>query len=117
MPMLAQEVMRRTAEVIEFRNGASLEIATNDARLIRGRSAIAVLGSECVYWKTDENAASSDEEVVAAAEPSMAMCPDGVWYCLAPVLIERRGKCTASTKNFTATMTATTFVGLHPRGS
>ena len=43
------------------RNGASLEISTNDARLVRGRSAIAVLGSEASHWKTDEFAASSDE--------------------------------------------------------
>ena len=57
-------------------NGASLEISTNDARLVRGRSAIAVLGSEASHWRTDEHAASSDEEVVGAAEPSMAMCPD-----------------------------------------
>jgi hypothetical protein len=75
--MLAQEITRQTGELTEFRNGASLEIATNDARLVRGRSAIAVLGSECCHWKTDEHAASSDEEVVGAAEPSMAMCPDG----------------------------------------
>jgi hypothetical protein len=76
-PLLAREVVRSTAGLIEFRNGASLEIATNDARLVRGRSAIAVLGSECCHWRTDEYAASSDEEVVGAAEPSMAMCPDG----------------------------------------
>jgi hypothetical protein len=76
-PLLAQEVTRSTGEVIEFKNGASLEIATNDARLVRGRSAIAVLGSECCHWKTAEHASSSDEEVVGAAEPSMAMCPDG----------------------------------------
>jgi hypothetical protein len=54
-----------------------LEVATNDARLIRGRSAVAVLGSECCYWRTDEHSSSNDEEVVAAAEPSMSMCPDG----------------------------------------
>jgi hypothetical protein len=76
-PLLAQEITRSTGEVIEFRNGSSLEIATNDARLVRGRSAVAVLGSECCHWRTDEHAASSDEEVVGAAEPSMAMCPDG----------------------------------------
>ena len=56
-PMLAPEVTRQTGEVIEFRNGASLEIATNDARLVRGRSAIAVFGSECCHWRTDEHAA------------------------------------------------------------
>lgn len=47
-PLLAAEVVRQTDEVIEFRNAASLEIATNDARLVRGRSAIAVTGiPEC----------------------------------------------------------------------
>jgi hypothetical protein len=76
-PLLAPEVTRQTGEVIEFKNGASLEIATNDARLVRGRSANAVLGSEASHWKTDSFAASSDEEVVGAAEPSMAMCGDG----------------------------------------
>ena len=76
-PLLDQEITRSTGDVTEFRNGSSLEIATNDARLVRGRSAIAVLGSECCHWRTDEHAASSDEEVVGAAEPSMAMCPDG----------------------------------------
>ena len=91
MPMLAQEVIRRTDEVIEFRNDASLEIATNDARLVRGRSAIAVLGSECAYWKTDEYSASSDEEVVAAAEPSMAMCPDGGIVLLGSSVNRKKG--------------------------
>src|SRR5262249_56875609 len=40
-PLLAAEVTRSTGEVTEFRNGASLEIAANHARLVRGRSAIA----------------------------------------------------------------------------
>ena len=80
-----------TGEIVEFRNGASLEIATNDARLVRGRSAIAVLGSECCHWKTDEHAASSDEEVVGAAEPSMAMCPDGGLLLLGSSVHRKRG--------------------------
>jgi hypothetical protein len=90
-PLLAAEVTRNTGEVTEFRNGASLEISTNDARLVRGRSAIAVLGSECCHWKTDEHAASSDEEVVGAAEPSMAMCPDGGLLMLGSSVYRKRG--------------------------
>ena len=90
-PLLAREVIRTTGEVTEFKNGASLEIATNDARLVRGRSAIAVLGSECCHWKTSELAASSDEEVVGAAEPSMAMCPDGGLLMLGSSVYRRRG--------------------------
>lgn len=90
-PLVAKEVTRNTGEVTEFRNGASLEISTNDARLVRGRSAIAVLGSECCHWRTDEHAASSDEEVVGAAEPSMAMCPDGGLLMLGSSVHRRKG--------------------------
>jgi hypothetical protein len=90
-PLLAAEVTRSTGEVTEFRNGSSLEIATNDARLVRGRSAIAVLGSECCHWRTDEHAASSDEEVVGAAEPSMAMCPDGGLLLLGSSVHRKKG--------------------------
>jgi hypothetical protein len=58
---------------------------------VRGRSAIAVLGSECCHWKTDEHAASSDEEVVGAAEPSMAMCPDGGLLLLGSSVHRKKG--------------------------
>jgi hypothetical protein len=91
VPLLRAEVVRSTGEVTEFRNGASLEIATNDARLVRGRSAIAVLGSECAHWRTEEHAASSDEEVVGAAEPSMAMCHDGGLLLLGSSVYRKRG--------------------------
>ena len=90
-PLLAREVVRSTDEVVEFKNGASLEIITNNAGLVRGRSAIAVLGSECCHWRTDESAASSDEEVVGAAEPSMAMCPGGGLLMLGSSVYRRRG--------------------------
>jgi hypothetical protein len=90
-PLLEREVKRQTRDLIEFKNGASLEVSTNDARLVRGRSAIAVLGSECCHWKTDEFSASSDEEVVSAAEPSMAMCPDGGILMLGSSVHRKRG--------------------------
>ena len=90
-PLLAAEVTRQTNDVIEFRNGGSLEIVTNSAALVRGRSAIAVLGSECAHWKTDEFSSSSDEEVVGAAEPSMAMCPDGGILMLGSSVHRKRG--------------------------
>ena len=88
---LTKQTVRQTDDVIDFKNGSSLEIVTNDARLIRGRSAIAVLGSECCHWRTDEQSASSDEEVVGAAEPSMAMCPDGGLLMLASSVYRKRG--------------------------
>jgi hypothetical protein len=91
-PMLAPMVARVTDEAIEFQNGAALEIMTNDARLVRGRSAIGVLGSESCYWR-DEDSASSDAEVVGAAEPSLAMCPDGGVLILGSSVYRKRGYC------------------------
>jgi hypothetical protein len=90
-PLLAAEVVRQTDEIVEFRNGGSLEIITNSAALVRGRSAVAILGSECCSWRTDEHSASSDEEVVAAAEPSMAMCVDGGLLLLGSSVYRKRG--------------------------
>jgi hypothetical protein len=90
-PLLKKEVTRTTGEITEFRNGASLEISSNDVGLVRGRSAIAVLGSECCFWKSDEKSASSDEEVVAAAEPSMSMCPDHGVLILGSSVYRKRG--------------------------
>lgn len=71
---LQNEVKRLTRDVIEFRNGSVLEIASNDVSLVRGRSAIAVLGSEACFWKADEHAASSDEEVVGGALVRQTNC-------------------------------------------
>jgi hypothetical protein len=91
LPMLRAEVVRDVKDVVEFKNGASLEIATNDARLVRGRSAIAVLGTEVAFWKTNEFAASSDEEVVSSAEPSMSMTPDGGIMIMGSSVYRKRG--------------------------
>jgi len=41
------------------------------------RRCVAMIGSEVCHWDTREGSAASDEEIIAAAEPSMAMCADG----------------------------------------
>jgi hypothetical protein len=88
---LMKQVARSTDDLIDFKNGSTLEIVTNNASLIRGRSAIAVLGTECAHWKVDEHSSSSDEEVVGAAEPSMAMSPAGELLILASSVHRKRG--------------------------
>jgi len=90
-PLLAPEVVRRTAERIELRSGAVLEITTNDHRLIRGRSAIAVLGDEVSFWRADGESSSSDEEVIAAAAPSLMTAPGGGYLVLSSTTYRKRG--------------------------
>jgi hypothetical protein len=50
---------------------------SNDPALVRNRSIIGIFGTEGAHWRTDEKSSSSDEEVIGAAEPGMAMIPDG----------------------------------------
>ncbi len=91
VPLLAAEVVRDTGEAVEFRNESALEVTTNDASLVRGRSAVAVIGTEASHWRTDDASASSDEEVVAAAEPAMAMTPGGGVMVLSSTVHRKRG--------------------------
>lgn len=88
---LQREVKRETNDVIEFRNGGVLEIASNDVGLVRGRSAVAVIGSEVAYWKSEGHSINQDEEVIGAAEPSMALCPDGGLLLLGSTVYRRQG--------------------------
>jgi hypothetical protein len=91
-PLLGTTVKNMTDDEIAFNNGAELQIVTNDAALIRGRSAIAILGSEAAHWR-DESSTNSDEEVIGAALPSLAMCPDGGLLALASSVHRKRGYC------------------------
>ncbi len=91
-PLLKREVTRITEQgIVEFRNGACLEVATNSASLVRGRSAVAIIGSEVAHWRTDEASASSDEEVHAAALPSLAMTPGGGLVLFQSSVFRKRG--------------------------
>jgi hypothetical protein len=89
--MSAAEVSRGTDEILEFENGASLEVVANDADLVRGRSVLALLGTEASFWNTDPDSRHSDEEVVGAAEPGMAMVPDGGLTILSSSVHRRKG--------------------------
>lgn len=90
--VLADQIVRDTqGGIIEFTNGAAIEIGTNDVGALRGRSSIGVLGTECCFWRTDSDHLSSDEEIVLAAEPAMAMDPTGGVLIMASSTYRKRG--------------------------
>jgi hypothetical protein len=89
--LLKSLVKRRTAERIELKSGAVLEIVTNDARTIRGRSALALCGDEVAFWRADGESASSDVEVLAAATPALMTAPNGGLLVLSSTTYRRKG--------------------------
>jgi hypothetical protein len=90
-PMLRDEVVRETADLVELRNGAVIVIGTNDHRSVRGRSVAVLVGDEASFWRSDDEGSSSDEEVVAAVEPAMSMIPGGGLTILISTAYRKRG--------------------------
>jgi hypothetical protein len=91
VPMIKAEVERYTDDILEFKNGAALEVCTNDAGTVRGRSVLALLGTETCFWNTDPDASSSDEEVVSAGSYGAAMIPDGGLTILSSSVHRKKG--------------------------
>jgi hypothetical protein len=89
--LLAGEVVRETEDVVELRNGCAICIGTNDHRSVRGRTIAVLVGDETAYWKSDGEALSSDEEVVAAVEPAMATVPGGGLTVLISTAYRKKG--------------------------
>jgi hypothetical protein len=90
-PMIAAEVARGTDEILEFKNGAALEVVACDADLVRGRSVLALLATETSFWNVDPDANSSDEEVISAAEAGAAMTPGGGLTILSSSVHRKKG--------------------------
>ena len=67
---------RQTAEIIELKNGITIEIATASFKTIRGRTVVAALLDELAFWSVD--GANPDTEVVAAIRPSMLTIPNSM---------------------------------------
>lgn len=80
---LADQVVSETREEIAFKSGATIEIGTNDHALVRSRTCLAICADETCFWTAEGEGSSSDEEVIAAAMPSMMSVPGGGWMVLA----------------------------------
>ena len=105
--------------MIEFRNGGSLEIVANDAELgARPKRNCGIGHRRRLTGKPTTNSLSSDEEVVTAALPSMAMCPDvpgGLLIMGSSVYRRKRLHVSQVSGSFMATATPTKSVGLRRR--
>ena len=75
VPMLTAMVLRRTQETLELSNGIVIEIHTASLTSIRGYTVVAAVCDECAFWRTEDNAANPDVEIVAALRPAMATVP------------------------------------------
>jgi len=71
-PILAQSIMRKTADVIELQGNISIEVRSAAFRRLRGMTCLAVIGDEVAYWMDDTTSSNPDTEILAAARPTLA---------------------------------------------
>jgi Terminase large subunit, T4likevirus-type, N-terminal len=70
--LLGSLVKNITADTISLTNGIDLEIRAASFRGLRGVTAVAVIGDEASFWRTDELSANADAEILNAVRPSLA---------------------------------------------
>ncbi len=72
---LKEMVVRQTSDAIEFRNRVVIELHTANYRAVRGYTVVAATCDELAFWRTDEQSANPDSEIIAALRPGMATVP------------------------------------------
>jgi hypothetical protein len=81
VPALAQLVLRDGDDTIELDNDIDIEVQTASWRSIRGYTVIASLCDEIAFWRSDEQFANPDTEVLNALRPAMATVPGAMLLC------------------------------------
>jgi hypothetical protein len=71
VPALASMVTNKTADTLSLSNSVDIECRPASFRTIRGVTAVAIIGDEVAYWRS-ENSANPDKEILDAARPSLA---------------------------------------------
>ena len=72
LPEVRPFVQRRIKGLIQFKTGVDVTITTASYRGTRGYTCPAVICDEISYWRTEDDAANPDAEILAALRPTMS---------------------------------------------
>jgi hypothetical protein len=100
VPMLAALVERETQDAIDLTNGVTIEITTASFRTTRGYTLVAALADEIAFWRSEENSANPDSEIIAAIRPAMATIPAAMLLCASSPYARRGALWKAYHKHF-----------------
>lgn len=89
--MLKRMVERETAEGFDLNNHVTIEVTTASFRSTRGYTFAAVLGDEIAFWRTGDDVANPDSEILAALGPGLVTIP-GAMQIYASSPHARRGE-------------------------
>jgi hypothetical protein len=78
VPALESMVTSETAESIDLACNVSIEVATSSYRSVRGRTVIGCVLEEVAFFRSDENSANVDRDILDALRPAMATIPNAM---------------------------------------
>lgn len=78
VPPLSRLVTRTWAEGFDLSTNISIEVGTASHRSLRGYAIVACLMDEAAFMTNDEDAASTDAEIITAVKPGMAQFPNSM---------------------------------------
>ncbi|EKS40409.1 hypothetical protein [Afipia clevelandensis] len=78
VPALSRLVTRTWAEGFDLSTNISIEVGTASHRSLRGYAIVACLLDEAAFMASDEDAASTDSEIITAVKPGMAQFPNSM---------------------------------------
>ena len=76
-PLLKDRVIKETADSIVLRNSIAIETGVASYKSVRGYTLICSILDEASFFRTAEDSANVDTEIVRALEPAMATVPHG----------------------------------------
>lgn len=69
------------AEGVDLINQVTIEVGTASFRATRGYTYAAVICDEIAFWRSDDDSANPDEEILNAIRPGMATIPTALLLC------------------------------------
>jgi hypothetical protein len=77
-PAFAPHVARVLKEAVEFRTGVTVRVHAASYRTTRGYTVVGLVADELAFWRSEDEGANPDTEVLAALRPGMATVPDAL---------------------------------------
>ncbi len=81
VPMLKQLIELETQQSVTLTNRIVIEVHSCNYRSVRGYTVVAALLDELALWRSEDDAANPDHEVISSIRPAMLTVPGAMLLC------------------------------------
>jgi hypothetical protein len=82
LPLLKSKIVSQSADSITLENRIVIEVHTASWRSIRGYTLLACIADEIAFWRSEDQYANPDKEIIAACRPGLSTIPNSLLLCI-----------------------------------